>query len=209
MREYHKIPTAWKRDPENKNRTLIEGKWATPELAFLADCDWSWTEKVDGTNIRVMWDCEKVTFSGKTDASQVAATLFAVLQDMFPPALFKSLDLAPLCLYGEGFGAKIGKAGALYRNDQGFVLFDVNIGGWWLEQHNVDDIAGRLKIPQVPCRGVGKLGKAVDVVRGDGLLSMWGDFPVEGLVMRPNGAELHDRGGHRIITKIKRKDFPS
>jgi hypothetical protein len=39
-----------------------------------------------------------------------------------------------------------------------------------------------------------------------GLKSQWGDFEAEGIVARPK-VDLFDRGGNRIICKIKGKDF--
>jgi hypothetical protein len=40
----------------------------------------------------------------------------------------------------------------------------------------------------------------------NGFTSQWGDFAAEGIVARPK-IELKTRGGKRIITKIKHKDF--
>ena len=51
MKEYHKIQTVYLRDPENRMKTLIEGAWAKPEFETLQNAKWTWTEKVDGTNI--------------------------------------------------------------------------------------------------------------------------------------------------------------
>lgn len=45
--EYTKIPNVFTRETFGQNR-LIEGSWSTPELEFLKDNDWVWTEKVDG-----------------------------------------------------------------------------------------------------------------------------------------------------------------
>lgn len=39
-----------------------------------------------------------------------------------------------------------------------------------------------------------------------GFDSKWGKFEAEGIVARPL-VELRDRAGHRIITKLKHKDF--
>lgn len=50
MSEYHKINTLFKRDEKN---LIIEGDYSCPEFAYLAENEWTWTEKVDGTNIRV------------------------------------------------------------------------------------------------------------------------------------------------------------
>ena len=80
MKEYHKIQTVFNRDPENKFRTRLAGEFAVPEFAFLANNMWDFTEKVDGTNIRVkMTPCAieddkqyGIVFGGKTDAAQRA-----------------------------------------------------------------------------------------------------------------------------------------
>jgi hypothetical protein len=39
-----------------------------------------------------------------------------------------------------------------------------------------------------------------------GFTSTWGDFQAEGIVARP-AVEMKTRSGHRIITKVKCKDF--
>ena len=57
MEKYHKIMTVFKRDPETKYKTLLMGEWALPEFEYLCCNPWVFTEKIDGTNIRVNWDC--------------------------------------------------------------------------------------------------------------------------------------------------------
>ena len=59
MEKYHKIQTVYLRDPDNRYRTLLDGKFAKPEFGYLADCEWVFTEKIDGTNIRVDWRKER------------------------------------------------------------------------------------------------------------------------------------------------------
>jgi hypothetical protein len=110
-----------------------------------------------------------------------------------------------LCLYGEGYGAKIQKIGGLYRPDQDFVLFDVRIGEWWLQRADVEDIAQKLELDIVPIIGEGTLHDAVAVAK-EGFNSTWGNFQAEGIVARPK-VELKTRNGQRIITKIKCCDF--
>ena len=163
MKEYHKIITVYERDPETKFRTLIDGKYATPEFEALADLDWIWTEKVDGTNIRVMWDGERVTFGGKTGKAQIYAKLVVRLQELFDHEAFAAnFNGGPVTLYGEGYGAGIQKGGGNYKSDGvGFVLFDVLVGDIWLECHNVHDVAHKLVIPFVPIVGKGPLREAV------------------------------------------------
>lgn len=209
MKEYHKIQTVYLRDPDNDYKTLLEGRWARPEFGLLRDLEWTATEKVDGTNIRVMYDGDAVTFNGKTDRAQLHVELITNLQAMFPlEAMRKQFGDEPtsVCLYGEGYGAGI-QSGGYYRPDKSFILFDVNIGGVWLERSNVTDIAQGLGIQEVPVVAKGKLGDLVEYARGgyDSLIAQE-SHAAEGLIMRPS-VELRNRLGDRIITKIKYKDF--
>ena len=207
MSEYHKIQTVFKRDPATKHKTLLWGEFATPEFEYLADLEWTFTEKVDGTNIRVMHDGDGgLSVGGKTDRAQIPANLFQHLREVFlsDPHLYMLCDGAAFTLYGEGFGAGIQKGGN-YGAAQRFVLFDVRVGDMWLQREDVEDIAGKLSVPVVPVIGRGTL---IDIARiaHDGFNSTWGDFQAEGIVARP-AVELVDRRGNRIITKVKCKDF--
>ena len=68
MSEYPKIYGPFKRHTEGPDKNkLIPGSWTVPEFEDLECNDWIWTEKVDGTNIRVHWDGHKVSFGGRTD----------------------------------------------------------------------------------------------------------------------------------------------
>ena len=162
MKEYHKIQTVYKRDPETRFKTLLHGQYSLPEFEFLKDNPWVFTEKVDGTNIRVIWEQGKIAFGGKTDNAQIPVPLLNRLNDLFLPMndkFTKIFDDASVCLYGEGYGAKIQKVGKHYGPTQEFVLFDVKIGDWWLERSNVVDIAQKLGIDVVPIIGEGTLDR--------------------------------------------------
>ena len=207
MREYNKIQTVYKRDPETKFKTLLIGEYSLPEFQYLENNLWAFTEKVDGTNIRVDWDGEsKVRFGGRTDNAQIPTFLYDRLIEMFHTDMFVEAFDSPVTLYGEGYGAKIQKGGGKYKADGvDFVLFDVKCGDFWLKRVDVKDIANKLSIETVPVIGVGTLPEMVEAAR-TGIVSKWGDFPAEGIVARPV-TELFARNGNRIITKIKTKDF--
>ncbi len=206
MKEYHKIQTVYLRDPATKYKTLLEGQFAKPEFDYLKNDMWVFTEKVDGTNIRVKWDGKQVSFAGKTDRADTPKFLFDKLSELFPLEIFLANELPPLCLYGEGYGAKIQKGGGNYIPDGvNFILFDVNIDEMWLERHNVEDIAKKLMIKVVPVVGKGTLLEGVAMVKG-GYESRLRKTPPEGIVMRPK-VELFNRRGERVIAKIKTKDF--
>ncbi len=203
MEPYPKINTIWKRTDRGP---IIPGEYATPELRLLRAVEWEWTEKVDGTNIRVGWDGHAIAFGGRTENSQMPAKLVQVLAQLFSPQRFESVFAGtPVTLYGEGYGAKIQKGGGNYRPDQSFVLIDVRIDNRWLRRDDVRDVANKLGIDTVPVIQRGGLYAACVAVRA-GITSTWGPFPAEGLVGRPV-VELFSRKGERIMAKIKTRDY--
>lgn len=207
MHEYHKIKTVFKRDMSVNDKPLIDGEYSIPEFAYLAKNKWTFTEKVDGTNIRIILQDGVVTFGGKTDNAQIPAALVVRLNEKFLPLALKMTEMGwgHACLYGEGYGAKIQKGGGNYRQDQDFVLFDVMVGNYWLQREDVEDVAAKLAVDVVPIVGEGDLHDMVQMAK-DGIRSTWGDFLAEGIVARPK-TELKTRDGVRIITKIKTRDF--
>jgi hypothetical protein len=105
----------------------------------------------------------------------------------------------------EGFGSKIQKGGGNYTQNQRAILFDFKINDHWQERKDVLDIADKMDISVVPVVGRGTLYEMIDFVR-EGFLSTWGPSQAEGIVARPL-VEMNTRIGHRIITKLKYKDF--
>lgn len=199
-----------------KTKQFLVGQYSTPEIQYLKDNDWVFTEKVDGTNIRVMWDGKEAEFAGRSDDAQLPVPLMYKLNDLFKtmPQRIKlkeifngsDVDEPNVCLYGEGYGNKIQAAGKDYIADGvDFVLFDVWINGYWLERSAVDDIAKKLGIKSVPIIGHGTLDDAIAMTK-KGFKSQWGDFLSEGIVARPR-VEMFTRKGERVITKIKHRDF--
>ena len=198
----------------NKGK-ILKDVFSEPEFEYLKDNIWVFTEKVDGTNIRIMWNGENITFGGKTDNAQIPTFLFSRLQELFNNRqtfidTFKN-DNNPdeeikVCLYGEGYGARIQKGGGNYiPNGVDFVLIDVKIGDWWLKREGIEDVAQKFNLKVVPIIGKGTLKDMTEITR-KGLKSQWGNFIAEGMVAKPL-IELKTRSGKRIITKIKHKDF--
>jgi len=206
---YNKIPGLYKRE-EQKPFNLIEGVYREPEFELLKDIEWTFTEKVDGTNIRIIWDGHNVVFGGRTDNAHIPNHLVNELNNLFMGTRMEQVfeqvfGESKAILYGEGYGAKIQKGGGNYSEKQEFVLFDVKISDIYLERENVEDIANKFDIKIVPIIAKGNLQTGVDLVKA-GLNSQWGEFEAEGLVAKPS-TELLNRKGERIITKIKAEDF--
>lgn len=214
MKEYHKIQSMFKRDMANQGKMLFD-QWTLPEFEYLKDNPWVFTEKVDGTNIRVMFDGGEITYNGKTDNAQLPGDLIQTLHKMFDSKLdlFKETfnakegyepGMTEVYFYGEGYGAGIQKGGC-YRPDKSFVMFDIKIGEVWLQREDVEEIAKKFEVDIVPVIGEGTLMEAIETVK-KGFKSTWGDFIAEGIVARPK-VELKTRRGDRMITKIKHCDF--
>lgn len=228
MHPYPHIDSVYKRDERGR---FMEGEFSTPEFEFLADKPWQWTEKIDGTNIRVMWYPQGSTkttpdgandrlgplveFGGKTDNAQIPAKLIAVLQNLFPVEKMQAaFPDNPMCLYGEGYGAGIQKGGGNYRPDQSFILFDVKIGNWWLLRKDIEDIAQKLGIDVVPLiednpftleEVIEWIADCADDNAGP-TTAIGGTALIEGVVGQPV-IPLFNRKGGRVITKVKIKDF--
>lgn len=207
MKEYHKIETLFERD--NKTKKLIEGQFRNPTVEYLKDNLWEFTEKIDGTNIRILWDGHKVTFAGRTDNAQIPAELSNRLFELFGGETNEQLfeqkfGETEVMLCGEGYGAKIQNGGA-YKESQDFILFDVMISSNWQPRESVEDIAQYFNLDIVPVVLVGTLQEAVEYVKTKPK-SKIGTADSEGVVGRPY-VELQDRRGNRIIVKVKVHDF--
>lgn len=215
MKKYHKIENIFQRDTTGSKK-LMDGCYNDPTVYYLRDCRWVCTEKVDGTNIRVYWDGHTITFGGRTEKAEIPSHLLAKLNEMFSnpetEQLFEQMfGEKEVILFGEGYGNKIQKVGSLYREDVGFILFDIWIGseenGYYLARENVVQIGSALGLEMVPIVYCGSLSGAVQYVKSKPL-SVVGSERVlmEGVVARPE-IEIRARDGKRIIVKIKACDF--
>lgn len=214
---------------EPKSGLIIPGQWATPEIEYLAGNQWFFTEKVDGTNIRVaIADIipfpdqlaealrpEHITYGGKTDDASISMHVLKSLDERFRTQegiarVEKVFPGGGAILFGEGYGNKVNKQGArAYKDGADFVLFDVlaqsDEGPLWLSRPNVEDIAANLGLDVVPIIGQGTLHDGIELVQSR-FTSRWGDFPAEGIVARPT-VDLATRRNERVITKLKRSDY--
>ena len=211
MNEYTKIETIFERDMEGSKK-LIEGKFRNETAEFLKDNQWICTEKVDGTNIGIVWDRHKVSYQGRTERAQIPAHLMNKLIEMFGGETNEELfeqkfGEMPVILFGEGYGAKIQKGGGNYRSDVSFILFDVYLPeqNLWLKRDALEDIAKTFGVDIVPIVLTGTLQEAVDFVTQKPKSTI-GSADMEGLVCKP-AVDMLDRMGRRVIVKVKVRDF--
>lgn len=209
MKEYTKIETLYRRDEQTKK--LVIGQYHNETVEYLKNNQWVFTEKVDGTNIRVHWDGHAVSFAGRTDNAQLPPHLFVYLTTTFGgeanAQLFEQkFGSSQVTLYGEGYGVKI-QNGGLYRDDVALVLFDVEIDDLFLRRDGIEDVAKYFCIEIVPIVFEGTLDEGVSFLRSHKLSTIAKrGASLEGIVGKPK-MELLDRRGNRVIVKIKHKDF--
>ena len=173
----------------------------------------------------------EVSYKGKTDNADIHKNLLQHLTENYPKdRILESLGLKRFIpveewaehkwqtaddihlrytIYGEGYGAKIQKAGGNYLSQgNGFIVFDVKVDDLYLLASARDEIAAKLGSPVVPFIGMMTLDQAIDLVRTGfkSCIAENKDFMAEGLVIR-NELGLKTRRGERIITKLKTCDF--
>lgn len=218
MYKYNKMKTLFIRDEHFKVTDKVSCK------EFLNINKWLVTEKVDGTNIRIIYRPKQteeyrnnpatLEIKGKQEKSDMPSYLLRVLNRMFD--LEKFMEIFPdvtkgVCLYGEGYGAKI-RSGGSYNIGHSFRLFDVWLDGWWLEWDNVENIAKKLGIKTVPVIMETTLEEAVELVKRKTLSEVALEEAVnyhvaEGIVARAYPMVLF-RNGTPVKWKLKVKDYP-
>ena len=212
MIEYPKIETLY--DRNEKTHKVIPSQLRLPEFGNIKS--WRVTEKIDGTNVRICFTPpDKIIFSGRTDKAQMPVKLLDHLLQVFTvdklSAVFQEAE-TEVMLFGEGYGEKI-QNGGNYRAGISFRLFDVLIGGWWLEPDSLVVIAGGLGIETVPyVAQIGSLPETRDDLLGIiqsshvATLEKGQEYQAEGIVARTYPLLLR-RSGERLMWKLKFRDF--
>mgnify|MGYP002768646253 FL=1 len=208
MQTYNKIETVFNRDTEGTKRLIIDS-YRNETVKYLKDNIWQFTEKINGTNIRVHWDGHNVEFGGRTDKAQIPNHLLTKLKELFgtleAEELFEqTFGEKDVILFGEGYGAKIQNGGE-YRSDVSFILFDVMINGNYQSREWVEQTAKMFGIDIVPIVLEGTILDGIDYVMSHPHSTI-GNAMMEGVVGRPK-VELNDRCGNRVVVKIKWDDF--
>lgn len=228
---YPKIETLFARDESFKVKV---GEFKRPVYSQIGK--WLVTEKVDGTNIRLHfykswigpgggevadWPEDNMAVNyeigGRTNNAQLPKPLEFVLRELSErirpevQAILTEHELNSLTLYGEGYGPKIQPVGSQLAHEPKFILFDVRADDTFLSEQAVTDTAKRLNIDRVPILGYWTIDEALDWVRlgfdsqvakrnTSNLIDAEG---IVGKTLEP----LYDSRGHRLVIKLKTKDF--
>lgn len=209
MKAYPKIDTLFDRDENFKVQTdVFKNKY----INMLKDIDWVCTEKIDGTNTRIIWNGDgSYEIKGRGDTANIDKRLLVNLTKMMENRihLFKEVfGEKAVCLYGEGYGGRIQGNKFKYQSQEKFICFDILIGDKYVDFDTLTNLCNKLQIEIVPViENVKKMNDIVEYVRGGfkSAISVEGKN-AEGIVARPKFS-LYVNNGDRIIIKIKTKDF--
>lgn len=216
MKEYHKIETLFEFDMKTKK--FKNNVFNNKTVELLKNHLWEFTEKVDGTNFRIHWDGHKLTYGGRTSASEFNSEQIEFIEqnlvnedmEILIEQKFKDKEVT---IFGELYGKKIQKVGNLYNPDNyEFKVFDIYlpikekpISNKYVNRIVVNSIAKDLGFDVVPVILIGNIEEAISyVMKND--KSTFSEAPLEGLVGVPKG-NLLDENGERIIIKIKKRDL--
>lgn len=191
---------------------LIIGEYSCPEFESINR--WQIDEKIDGTNVRVFWEPKVPSspeFGGRTDNAQMPVPLVNHLNQVFPRDKLERHfpDVTRAVFFGEGYGPKIQACGGRYRKDVSFILFDVWIDGWWLEKHNVIEIAQQLDIEHTINQNVLCTMDVIDFVKSHPHSYIAEDptLVMEGVIARSYPLMMFRQRHYPIMFKLKCSDF--
>ena len=207
-RIYPKIDSLYLFD--NTIKKYLPDVYANKSVELLKDCQWYFTEKVDGTNLRLIWDGYNLTYGGRTlktnlsnkkriayiESNLVNKDIETILEQ-----LFKEKEVV---IYGELFGGDVGIAN--YSSEYQFRVFDIWVDGYWLEYENIVEVANNLSFNVVPIVLKGTIEDGVNFVKNTNKSELSETGVFEGIVGKPIG-DFYDRNGERIIVKIKKAHF--
>jgi hypothetical protein len=221
MKPYHSIETIYKRD--KATNLLHFGEIRMPEIAAVRE--WTFSEKIDGTNIRAIVTLAGIEVRGRSDNAQLHPDLIKAVLANFNHGrvveyftTYRGKELAPewsVTFYGEGYGAGIQKGGA-YSDTKRFRCFDVMLGdSWWLDDSEMRRICADLSVPVVPALGLNAYlpitREHLEYLLPNGSVVAFEDRGVtgvqaEGVVAKPT-VVLFDKHGNRVMWKLTFREF--
>lgn len=222
MKRYSSVETVYKR---NKDTNKIDPTVLRQDVHSVIN-SWVLTEKVDGTNIRVIYGDGKRDIRGRSDNANMHPLLIEAIERDTPTfeEVSDHFDLSEgrfVTLYGEGYGAGIQKNGGRYREDKGFIMFDVRITNelqgtdYFVSFDNVRGIAMQFTIPVVPIVGyvttdeIPRTREELEKFIPYSLVAMGRTdkrVEAEGVVAKPR-FELRDQYGSRVMWKLCYRDL--
>jgi len=168
-----------------------------------------WTEKVHGTSASLSWNSGTLKYSPggcKYD------TFVAIFNHEALVAAFTELGHDEVVVYGEQYGGKQQGMSKTYGPDPKFIVFEVQVGEFWLDVPKAANVAEKLGLEFVPWGEIPAEMADIDAARdADSEVAvrrgMGPGHKREGVVLRPITEWIHQSGHGPIRVKHKREDF--
>jgi len=214
---YAKTINLWKRDLETK--LVIPSEYSEPEFENVNY--WQVTEKIDGRNMRIIFEhpmyplvnVPVVRIGGRTERSRNPSNLVSYMESFFTQARMSLTfpDAKEVILFGEGIGTKIQGKNHPYSDKPNFILFDVWVDGNWQTQERVREIAWIFCVRHAPV--IFNHVTKEDIInylldKPNSLLGRHNhkDFVMEGIIARSDPLMLF-RNGKVLKFKLKINDM--
>jgi len=212
--KYAKFSSPFKKDEKFKNMM--------DENQYLPEGRWIKTEKIDGTNIRIILtkydeDKQRSIFVGSrklllNQDDKGSKQYYDCIKDVNLNKLteyFKDVD-STIIIYGEGYGAGVQKGG-IYSQDKDFRVFDIRIGNAYQDFEYVEKVCIDNQLNIVPVIDTIKVltyGECLNSLEKfqDTLIKDGDGGRPEGIVYKFEPVLLN-KYGERLIFKVKFKDF--
>lgn len=216
MNTYQKIETLFEFDLATKQ--FID-KFYNPLVEQLKDYTWVFTEKIDGTNLRIHWDGYNLTYSGRTDDANfseeqslwIESNIVTKEIEQVFEQIFKDKWIT---IYGELYGKNIQKRGRFYSDNYQFKVFDIMLPilekplkEKYVSRKVMESICKSLGYDTVPILFEGTINEGLSYVLNNDK-SSFSEASLEGVVGKIK-YDLLDENGKRIIIKIKKRDLPT
>ena len=166
-------------------------------------------EKIHGTSAHIAWSPEDgIRFSSGGERHEKFLELF---DEKFLTSKFEELFTDKIIIYGEAYGGKCQKMSDTYGKELKFIVFDVKIGGSWLDVPNAEDVTKKLNLEFVDYKLISTSLKQIDAERDrssvQAIRNGCGKGKMrEGIVLRPM-IEVRKNNGERVICKHKGDNF--
>jgi ATP-dependent RNA circularization protein (DNA/RNA ligase family) len=209
--KYPKINNLRKRD--QVTRKFIDNTHSCDEFGIIKN--WMVEEKIDGMNIRIVIDGSCYSYArvyGRTDEALVPKQLVHHICSIFTPEKIKELSYfmnsnSEIILFCEGYGPKI-QTGGNYRDEMGFILFDVWSVGRWSSREEVQSIAILLEMPMPHSYGLMTTDKVIELVKSkpDSPTAIR-PMKIEGVMCRSHPLIINNYTRDMVMFKLKCKDM--
>lgn len=206
FKKYQKIETLYEFDNQIKK---FKRKFYNPVVQYLSQLEWYGTEKVDGTNIRVLWNGYTFEFGGRTDEAVLPKEVKELLENTFNKDMEilveQQFQNKQVIFFMECYAGKI-QRGAGYKGSEKLIGFDIMCEDIYLEKNISKEIFESIGIPFVPILKFASLYAAEDWVLNNDKSIIDPTTKIEGLVCYPK-ERIYNHKGDRIIVKIKKRDL--